>query len=393
LASSAQSLIEEVLHQAADPVAERDLRQAVTEHVRKLKAAAGSRDRESVVEEAERVVRANPERAFAFDAPGVATLTAGGGTWCAGRFETPSIEELRARVRAGRGVARLWVFEGRSPATDIGGLQATTDNQPLFQVASQFNCLEAPRPTVVPVAYYFADPTQGPRAAVSAFPATLLRHYAAPGEDGKRFAQATDRPQVDLLADVFAPRDSPVKNGYLRDSGELTPDAVVAALEKRFERIQVGTHVEAEVVLGYDWYGAVDNSDQRRIAQAFTSTVAGGGYGGDRAFGSSFEPACRQLLRAGYLGTLLAAITLGRSPVVLTLIGGSAFHNSLDLIWESIMWAFDQIQRQASGTLDVIVNAYDFGGRPEPETLVGDVRSRGGVVLRFNMDGLTRVDR
>ena len=42
-----------------------------------------------------------------------------------------------------------------------------------------------------------------PRASISAFPATLLRHYAAPAPDGRRFVQQTGGPQIDLLADVF----------------------------------------------------------------------------------------------------------------------------------------------------------------------------------------------
>ena len=35
-------------------------------------------------------------------------------------------------------------------ATDIGSLQATAGPGMLFQVASQFNCLEAPGPFVTP---------------------------------------------------------------------------------------------------------------------------------------------------------------------------------------------------------------------------------------------------
>ena len=69
----------------------------------------------------------------------------------------------------------------------------------LFQVASQFNCLEAPGSFVVPVADYLHDPTQGPRASVSAFPATLVRHYAAPQPGGQRFVQASNGPQIMLV--------------------------------------------------------------------------------------------------------------------------------------------------------------------------------------------------
>ncbi len=66
---------------------------------------------------------------------------------------------------------------------------------------------------MTPVARYFSDPTQGPRAAISAFPATLLRHYAAPGADGARFVQATDGPQIDLLGDALGPGVSGLAHG------------------------------------------------------------------------------------------------------------------------------------------------------------------------------------
>jgi len=50
--------------------------------------------------------------------------------------------------------ARLWLFHGVSPMKDIGALQATSGDGTLFQVASQFNCLEATGPHVSRVADY-----------------------------------------------------------------------------------------------------------------------------------------------------------------------------------------------------------------------------------------------
>jgi hypothetical protein len=384
-------VIDELLERASDPGAEPDLRELVAGHVRALRNTARGDDG-GLVKRAEEAVRVNPSGAVGFDSSGLATLSVGADSWCAGRFEIPSISDLRGRVSASGGSARLWVFDGVSPATDIGALQATGGGSPLFQVASQFNCLESPGPRIVPVANYFSDPTQGPRASISAFPATLQRHYMA-GSDGSRFVQRTDGPQIDLLADVFAPGTSPVRSGYLADDGGLGGEAVATALEERFDRIRIGIHDEAAVVLGYDWYGAVANNGGRRITQCFTSTVAGGGYGGQRALGASFEPACRQLLRAAYLGTLLAAIAHDRSPAVLTLVGGGAFANPHNLIWESIIWAFDHAQAHAIGTLDVIVNGRTLGHELPPKTILADVRDRGGAVLRFDTHGLTHIDR
>src|SRR4029077_15349210 len=125
----------------------------------------------------------------------------------------------------------------------------------------------------------------------------------------------------------------------------------------------------AEVVFGYDWYGAVEEGEPRRITQCFTSTV-GASYGGKDAFGAGFERVCRQLLRAAYFGTLLSAVALDRSPVVLTLVGGGAFGNPFELIWESIVWAFDRIEVPAARRVDVIVNARNLHGGGQTETVL-----------------------
>ena len=79
------------------------------------------------------------------------------------RHPSPSWPASRKAGAAG-GRLRLWVLDGASAATDVGGLQATAAPGSLFQAASQFNCLESPGPYVTPVAQYFHDRTQGPRA-------------------------------------------------------------------------------------------------------------------------------------------------------------------------------------------------------------------------------------
>ncbi len=166
-----------------------------------LQAVLASRERGDLTQlpRAEADVKKDPAGHIRFDASGRATVSAAGRTYQGGRFETVALGELRrralrAREQAGEPEARLrlWVFDGASPLTDIGALQATAPPGSLFQVASQFNCLESPGPHVTAVAHYPSDPTQGPRASVSAFPGTLVRHYAAPRVDGSRFVQVSD---------------------------------------------------------------------------------------------------------------------------------------------------------------------------------------------------------
>jgi hypothetical protein len=264
-------------------------------------------------------------------------------------------------------------------ATDIAALQATAPDGCLFQAASQFNCLESPGPRVVPVSRYLSDPTQGPRASVSAFPATLVRHYAAPSTDGRRFTQTTGGEQVDLLGDVCPSSVARVDNGYLHTESIYDDEALAEALEGRFDAVRVGVHDDVAVALGYNWDGGVEG--ERRVAQVFTSTLAGGGYS-DRPIGAGpLRDVCRQLLRAAYLGTLLAAVALGRRVAVLTLIGGGVFGNPPPVIWEAILWAMDEVDRVAPGPLEVIVNGRTLSKGVPLNSLADAARARGGVVV------------
>jgi hypothetical protein len=145
----------------------------------------------SLVERVEAAVAADPTAAITFDSVQRATVRGAGRSFAAGTFTTPSIGELLAKAKRGNPTpARLSVLLGADALTDIGLLQAAAAAGTTFQLASQFNCLEAPDEIIVPVHRYLKDPTQGPRGAVSAFPGALLRHYAAPAADGARFVQS-----------------------------------------------------------------------------------------------------------------------------------------------------------------------------------------------------------
>jgi hypothetical protein len=353
----------------------------------------------SLVARAEAEVRTDPVQRIRFNDAGEATLYAAGRSFRGGRFETPALCALRTRAlatreRAGRPRAalRLWVMDGASPVSDIGALQAAAAPGSLFQVASQFNCLESPGAFVTDVASYVHDPTQGPRASISAFPGTLVRHYAAPAPDGGRFAQTTEGRQVELLADVADPGLAVVRSGYLRAPDIADPVAFARVLEDRFEAIRIGVHDGVEVVLGHDWEGAVEGAPHKTIAQVLTSTIAAGMYGDLDEADRAFVTICRQLQRAAYLGTLLAAATLGKERVALTLIGGGVFANPIELIWDAILWAADQTRPLLHRDLVVVVNGRDLGAQIPPQRLRAAAVERGGGLLRLSRDGSLAID-
>ena len=342
------------------------------------------RDVEGFLEAIEREVSAARDKAFTFASDGTATLVAHGNQFAAGRFSTPSIAELKHRLIANQEhdhSLTLSVFQGAHPLTDIGALQGSAGEGALFQAASQFNCLEAPGPTIVPVADYVHDYTQGPRASVSAFPGTFLRHYAAPAADGSRFVQ-TDERSIDLLAGVFDPSIAAVKGGYLSTHGIVDRAALAKALVDRFDEIRVGIHDEVEVVYGFDWSGPVVGA--RTIAQVFTSTIALGSYSRD-ASGDDIASARRQLLRGAYVGTLLAAASLEKSTVVLTLIGGGVFANPKEDIWEAIEFAVETVRPYLKRSMLVIVNCREgVDAQIRKKILTG-----GGAFVEFGEHGIS----
>jgi hypothetical protein len=265
------------------------------------------------------------------------TLHGAGRTFAAGRFSTPTLGELRNQP-ARNGRIKLTRVEGVHVLTDIGTLQATAPPGTLFQVASQFNCLESPDPVVVPIAEYVHDSTQGPRACISALPGIMLRHYGG-------------YQPINLLDNVT----DAVENGYLLSNNIENARVLEKSLIDHFDDIRVGVHDGIEVVFGHNWDGPVPPG-AARIAQVCTSTIALGGYSRDTG---DLDIVRRQLLRAAYLGTLLAATSLDKRTVVLTMIGGGAFGNPRRDIWDAIRWAIAEAERYVDGTMDVIVNTFE----------------------------------
>jgi hypothetical protein len=375
------------LFSQCDPDDHASLRDALAAHLRAV--AELPRGDRTIVRSAEAEVRADPAAHIRFAADGSATLHAVGRTFHAGRFATPRLGDLRRRVEEMRphgdtpGALRFWVLDGASPATDIGALQGTAPGGSLFQVASQFNCLESPGAYLVDVADYFRDATQGPRASISAFPGTLVRHYAAPAPDGSRFVQRPGHQQVNLLDAVCAPEVASAEGGYLTISKIIRPDVFARSLTDRFEDLRVGLHDDVEVAFGCNWDGPVVGAPHHRIAQAFTSSVAAGMYGRLDGTEPAMATIVTQLQRAAYLGTLLGAAALGKSHVALTLIGGGVFGNPASIIWESVLWAVDMVRPLLPRDLVIVVNGRNLGRHIPAVVLREQTATRGGTLVTF----------
>jgi hypothetical protein len=124
------------------------------------------------------------QKNFAFDYQnGVLTSLANGQSFVVGRFETPTLSNLRERgmkaVDEHRTDQEL-AFKFSHIAQGDVFLEHAKYPGALFQAASQFNCLEFPNAFTHPengVTNYMSDRTQGPACSLACAAGTVVRNY------------------------------------------------------------------------------------------------------------------------------------------------------------------------------------------------------------------------
>ena len=285
-----------------------------------------------------------------------------------GRFETPSVGELRSRIAAvedslGRLTAREVVASIQDLHVEEGNAGA------LFQVASQFNTLEMISPSATPedgIERYETDCTQGPACAISCGAGTIYRNYLV--EIGGQRGQSARR-QINCLADLAAAleADIDVRNGYA-----LPSEDVLSLIGQVFDGVSPANRDElvAQLRVGVQWDTEVTIRDAGHlVTQAYCSALP-------VAYSSLpaklWEPFARLVLDAAYEATLAASVlnarATGNNRVFLTLLGGGAFGNRTAWILDALRRALDLY---ANYDLDVAVVS---NGRSNPElreTLTG----------------------
>ena len=265
-----------------------------------------------------------------------------GRSYTFGHLETPSLDELRARVTAHRVVAGS--ISVREIISDAKTLHADPQNAgALFQVASQFNLLEMPSPHVTPergVGVYESDRTQGPACAMAAGAGTIFRSYFAE-VDGH--AGQTAQHQIDCLQDLGLALGNQNQRLWKMQNGYAL--ATESGLKEISEKIRGMTEEQRDRLrgllrIGMQWNTQVTLPDCRHLVnQAYCSALPVAYSKCEDALWSEFA---RLVLEASYEATMCAAICnfveTGQKKVVLTLVGGGAFGNH-----ES--WMFSAMQR------------------------------------------------
>jgi hypothetical protein len=273
-----------------------------------------------------------------------------------GRLETPSLEELRERVRSsGHAVGKISV---REVVANVQSLHVDESNAgSLFQVASQFNLLEMMSPSKTPehgVGIYENDHTQGPACAIAAGAGTIFRNYfaIANGQTGQ-----SARNQIDCLSDIgerlgnSGDRLWEMRNGYALASH--------SGLIEISNRLQTSTENERDELrkllrIGIQWNTQVTLNDSKHVvSQAYCSALPVA-YS-DHVL-NLWEKFASLVLESSYEATICAAIlnlrSRGNHRVFLTLLGGGAFGNATDWIIGGIQRALNLYKHVA---LDVAI--------------------------------------
>lgn len=276
-----------------------------------------------------------------------------------GELETPSLAELRERVRSD--VRQVGKISVREVVADVQQLHADEANAgSLFQVASQFNLLEMVSPSITPergVGIYENDRTQGPACAVAAGAGTIYRNYFAivNGQAGQSAGN-----QIDCLADIgTALGNSESRLWEMRNGYALASQSGLAEISNR---LRAASESELDGLrqllrIGVQWNTQVTlNDSEHMVSQAYCSALPVAYSPHPPSLWAEFA---RLVLEASYEATICVAILNsirnGNNRLFLTLLGGGVFGNETDWIIGGIRRALNLYQR---ADLDVAIVSY-----------------------------------
>lgn len=276
-----------------------------------------------------------------------------------GKLETPSLEELRnqsdliekyhSKIKVSEIVGDVQVFH-----KDI------SNNNSLIQVASQFNLLEMVSPNRTPedgVGIYEYDATQGPACAISCGAGTIYRNYFANVDE--QIGQTSTK-QIDCLNEIGIELENDkynhweMQNGYAlasRKGLENISEQIRSKSENDYE------YLKGKLRIGVQWDSEVTISKNRNlITQVYCSALPISYSDIETELWSDFA---KMVIEATYEATFYVALKnyekTKNNKVFLTLIGGGAFGNKYDWIFDAIG---KSIKKFSKTPLDIKIVSY-----------------------------------
>jgi hypothetical protein len=271
------------------------------------------------------------------DSDGCITLfSKDGRTFHVGQFETPSLEELRSRLRQYHKRHQL-SFEHIQDSTQ--NLMEQPENQgAVFQVASQFNALEMLSPQYTPelgVTIYERDPTQGPAAAMLCPAALVYRNYFWNGTGQTQDNQLNLLRDIEVLVDNDEHKYWAMQNGYALATKNLAQLNLTRSLQHQVEQnLRVAIH----------WDSETNTQTKHSVCQVFCSACP---IGYSKIPVEIWEPFARCILNALFEATLIAGALLARQRnqrvnVFLIGVGAGVFRNPKSWIVDALREALDR---------------------------------------------------
>jgi len=259
-----------------------------------------------------------------------------------GEFSTPSLQSLWDGVRSREKNGKLPKLQVRTrtewnasvPLFDTSAMQARAGRKHMFQVASNYNCLEVASEYTDPfdpsfITNLVRDTTQGPSASGGAVTGAILRiglHRKCP---------------IDLLQDT----DLKQKNGKCRCDSSIKTF-------KAMDLMRVGMHTGVMPIFDRSGEELVPaRPDAHPIDQVFTSTCIQ-----TTSASTAMAQAC---LDAAYEGTYLCAALQRTETLVLTAIGGGHFRNNPRQIAAAIARAHNLVGPYLSSNCQVVLPLYE----------------------------------
>lgn len=257
-----------------------------------------------------------------------------------GRLEVLSLAELQEHSKS------MSEYDDELQVVEVVGNIQTfhkkeSNNGAFFQAASQFNLLEMVGPQVTPeegVGIYEHDYTQGPACAIACGAGTIYRNYFA--EINGSIGQTANN-QIDCLKDLGDKLGNDKSDLWVMTNGYALANE--KGLEKISQQIRQSSESEYEKLKGFlrvgiQWDTEVTLSENRHlVTQAYCSALP---VRYSRIDHDLWEDFARLVLDASYEATFYAALKnfeqTGNNNVYLTLVGGGAFGNKYEWIFDAL---------------------------------------------------------
>ena len=299
-----------------------------------------------------------------------------------GMFDRPKLAQLEACINSKEYKDAFEKLKGvgltfKHIATpDVALLHCDPDNEgAIFQVASQFNCLEMQSAYARPnqgVTIYSGDHTQGPACAMACPAALVYRNYFVEHTKNDAIHKGQCAHQIDNLEDIGKLLENDSKNLWTMTNGYVIVDnrenlgyisnqiLTVVGRDRIIQALRVGVHWSTSVV---DYPNIAKNEKplDHRVCQVYASALPVA-YNYSIIDKNLWAPFATCILEGSYMATLCIAALIAikaqtRVKCYLTLIGGGAFGN--DKIW--IISAIEKaLKKYKDYPIDVMLVHYEM---------------------------------